>query len=87
MRHEAFDRELHTLALTSRLGEIDAPTLVVGGRHDRAIPVQHSEELAVGIPHAVLRIFEESGHFPYLEEPDAFHETVASFLTAANHRD
>ena len=39
----------------SRLGRIEAPTLVVHGRNDRMIPVANAETLAAGIPGARLR--------------------------------
>ncbi|MEJ7584856.1 MAG: alpha/beta hydrolase [Acidimicrobiales bacterium] len=79
-RQRSFVAQLPTLALGSRLGELAAPTLVIGGRHDRAIPVRHAEELADGIVDARLVIFEHSGHFPYLEEPGRFSLILREFL-------
>lgn len=81
-RQRSFAAELPELRLWDRLHEITVPTLVIGGRHDRAIPVQHSEELADRIPNGRLLIFETSGHFPYLEEPDAYVQVLSAFLAA-----
>lgn len=56
--------------------------LVVCGQHDPQYPPACSEELAAGIRHAALVSFERSGHFPFIEEPEAFWATVDAFLTA-----
>ncbi len=64
----------------ARLGAIAAPTLVLVGRHDRNCGVRPSEEVARRIPRAELRIFEESAHFPDIEEPAAYAWAVREFL-------
>jgi pimeloyl-ACP methyl ester carboxylesterase len=63
-----------------RLGEIAAPALVLNGRHDRFCPPSQAETLRRGIPEAELVLFERSGHFPWIEEPEAFFAAVRSFL-------
>lgn len=63
-----------------RLGEIAAPTLVLGGRHDWVTPYGESEVIAAGIPGSELVIFEESGHLPFVEEQDRFLEVVRRFM-------
>jgi len=63
-----------------RLGEIRAPTLVCVGRFDPQAPVPCSEELARGIPGARLAIFEQSGHYPFVEEQARFTQIVSHFL-------
>lgn len=68
---------------SSRLGEVRVPTLVLAGRHDPQMPPACAEELAAGIPHAQLAVFERSGHYPFVEEPEAFWETVRRFLQPA----
>lgn len=72
------------LDYSSRLGEIEVPTLILCGRHDPQYPPACSEELAAGIKGAELVWFESSGHYPYVEEPDAFFAAVGQFLGAAN---
>ena len=66
--------------LTDRLGEVTAPTLVLCGRHDWVCPSPQSEILAAGIPGAELVVFEDCGHFPWLEAPDEFWPAVERFL-------
>lgn len=83
-RHRLFAAELPNMALVEHLEEIAVSTLVIGGRYDRAIPVHHSVELAEHIPGAQLVVFEHSGHFPYLEEPDRFRRMLAGYL--ASHK-
>jgi len=55
---------------------------VLAGRHDPESPVPASEELYNGIPDAQLVIFENSGHFPFIEEEMLFSETLDRFLTS-----
>lgn len=65
-----------------RLGEICAPTLILGGAHDIITPVpQGAERLHAGIPGSELVVFKESGHFPFIEEPEAFTDVVRGWLS------
>ena len=66
-----------------RLREIDAPTLILCGRHDPQYAPACSEELAAGIRGSQVAWFEHSGHFPFIEEPEAFWPVVGNFLAAA----
>jgi proline iminopeptidase len=78
--NQAFAGNLPHYDLTGRLHEIRCPVLIVVGRHDWITPVAASEEIAAGIPHAELVIFEHSGHSPQLEENEKFVATVRDFL-------
>ena len=78
---QAFHVCLPGYDVRGRLAEIATPTLVLGGRWDWIAPPEHgSKVLAAEMPDAELRIFEESGHFPFIEERDAFLATVVSWL-------
>jgi proline iminopeptidase len=68
------------LSYAARLGEVQAPTLILAGKHDPEAPLQCSEELWQGIPDATLVIFEKSGHSPFIEEAPLFVDTVDAFL-------
>jgi proline iminopeptidase len=68
------------LSYADRLAEVRAPTLILAGRHDPEAPLQCSEELLQGIPDASLVVFEQSGHFPFIEEASLFAQTVDAFL-------
>jgi pimeloyl-ACP methyl ester carboxylesterase len=56
------------------------PTLIVWGRHDRMIPVDHAVRAHEEIPGSRLVIFEDSGHFPHAEEPQRFVDAVTDFV-------
>lgn len=63
------------------LGEITAPALILAGRHDFIMPPRPTAEvLAAGLPQASLIVFEDSGHFPFIEEPERFLATVGDWL-------
>jgi pimeloyl-ACP methyl ester carboxylesterase len=56
------------------------PTLVVWGGRDRMIPVQHAEHARASITGCRVEIFEQSGHFPHLDEPDRFAAVLRKFV-------
>ncbi|TMB06275.1 MAG: alpha/beta hydrolase [Deltaproteobacteria bacterium] len=66
--------------LRPHLPTLDVPTAVLHGRHDRLLPLGDGEALAKGIRGARLVVFEESGHAPFLEEPDAFNTALGELL-------
>lgn len=64
-----------------RLGEIEAPTLILSGRDDIIVPPEHgAKRLHEGMPHSELVLFEHSGHFPFVEEQDRFLQVVREWL-------
>lgn len=72
-----------TFNTTPQLHRIQLPTLVVTGRQDWVTPLEPAaQRLAVGIPGASLAVFEQSGHFPFIEEADLFVDTVWRWLCA-----
>lgn len=61
-----------------RLSGIEAPTLVIYGGHEAS---QVSQNLLVkSIPDAKLVILEDCGHFPYIEQPEAYFSSIREFL-------
>jgi pimeloyl-ACP methyl ester carboxylesterase len=63
-----------------QLSAINRPTLIAWGRHDGLLPVSNAFAGVKQIPHAHLRIFENSAHAPMMEEPEAFNAAVQEFL-------
>ena len=66
------------------------PTLILWGRRDRMIPVEHAFAAHEAIPQSRLVIFEDSGHFPQAEEPQRFFGVVSDFVDtteAGRHSD
>ncbi|WP_433709284.1 alpha/beta fold hydrolase [Nocardia sp. CA-084685] len=62
------------------LAWIDTPTVVVCGTADGVTPLEHSAELAEGIPDAELATIEGCGHFSALEEPARIAEILRTQL-------
>jgi pimeloyl-ACP methyl ester carboxylesterase len=65
--------------VTSRLGEIEVPTLLLSGRYDESTPKQN-EIMRDGITKAEWHIFENSAHCAVVEEPEAFRAEVDMFI-------
>jgi pimeloyl-ACP methyl ester carboxylesterase len=56
------------------------PFLIVWGERDPIIPVAHGETTHAAVPGSRLEVFEGSGHFPQLDDPERFSELVADFI-------
>jgi 3-oxoadipate enol-lactonase len=67
-----------------RLGEVNAPTLLIVGAYDHAELRRAAEEMASGIPHAQKEIIvvENAAHFPNIEQPSQVNEVLLRFLAA-----
>jgi proline iminopeptidase len=74
------DKEAATMDLRPYLKNISVPTLVVVGRHDFITNVAMAEEMVKYLPDARLEIFEDSGHFALVEEPDKFYRVIKEFV-------
>ncbi len=61
------------------LRRIRVPTQILIGRYDLT-SVETAREMGRRIPRSTVVVFEQSGHFMYLEEPDKFRSEVRSFL-------
>ena len=68
---------LEDLDLTLLLGDITAPTLVIGGADDRVFPPEHSRAIAELIPGAKVEIIEGTGHGLLFERADRILELLA----------
>jgi proline iminopeptidase len=66
-----------------RLPEIVARSLVAVGSHDFICSPVQARTIHEGIRGSQLVEFENSGHLPWLEEPDAFFSTVRRFVLNA----
>lgn len=54
----------------SVLRRCHVPALIMSGAYDQVTPVKRHELLADLMPQARLRVFQGSGHFPTLEQPE-----------------
>jgi len=67
--------------LMSHLGQISAPTLVIGGTADQLTPPKYAAFLAEHIPGARLALIKGAGHMVMLEQPDLVAGHVREFLS------
>ena len=83
-RHEVglhfFRGESFTIDLFPELGDVTAPTLVLGGELDPITPVADAEEIAAAIPGAELRIFAGAGHGVFRDQPQEAIDVIREFL-------
>jgi proline iminopeptidase len=63
-----------------RLGQIQAPTLVLAGNRDFVFPPECQEALAGGIPGARLVLIDRAGHSPMDEQPAETLQAVRNFF-------
>lgn len=75
-----FSRELHVFDVTRKLGLITVPTLILCGRYDVQCPLEYSLEMNELIPDSTLAIFDDSNHYPFLEEAERFSGFYQSFI-------
>jgi proline iminopeptidase len=65
----------------SRLKEIKAPALIIVGSDDFICPPSQAELLHAGLPGSELVVVKNSGHFPYVEQPEPFFQAVLDWLS------
>jgi len=82
---EAYLSQLHSIQVhnaTARLGQISAPTLVLGAPKDLIFPPDQSQQLHDGIPGSQLAFTAHGGHAFLWEWPEEFNKAVLDFLDA-----
>jgi pimeloyl-ACP methyl ester carboxylesterase len=79
-----WEREIfETFDLRPELGEITGPTLVITGEEDFITGPPSARELTAGIEHAETVLLPDTGHFIFVESPEAFRDAVLAFLGVA----
>ncbi|TKI17054.1 alpha/beta hydrolase [Bacillus wiedmannii] len=78
-RMNAFANEYPSFDLREHLPSIQTKTLIICGRHDVQCPIQYSIEMHDGIRNSIFVIFEESNHYPFLEESSRFTSITQTF--------
>lgn len=71
---KAFERLIEPMA------RLDVPTLVLWGAHDRAVPVEQAWRQRESFPNAEVVVLDDSGHWPYLDDPEGTAGVVLPFL-------
>ena len=68
-------------AFLSRVDQVKCPALVIWGRQDKFLPVDHVDILKTHLPHAQYEIIETCGHVPMTEIAERFNRMCLVFLS------
>jgi non-heme chloroperoxidase len=72
-----------TVDHVARLGEIEAPTLILWGEQDALVPREEQERLAAAIPDATLKMYPDAGHAVHWERPGQVVRDLGAFMRDA----
>jgi len=75
-----WEPHLHNPKLKHRLNRIKVPTLFVWGEKDGITPPSYGKAYAGLVAGAKLTVIAQAGHYPHLEQPDAFLKELRAFL-------
>jgi len=70
----------HFASITSKLGTIQQPVLLLWGADDQVTPVRFGERLARELPRAELKIYPACGHLPMVEARNQSTRDLVHFL-------
>jgi 2-hydroxy-6-oxonona-2,4-dienedioate hydrolase len=78
----AYQNSTTTQIDLSRLKSIeDIPTLIIWGKSDNLIPIEHSEPFKQVLKNYRVEMIEDAGHAPFAEKPAITCELLHSFLS------
>ena len=72
--------EMAKLDFRPQLKDLRMPMLIMAGRFDRILFPRYQVKFKSYAPQAQFVMFEKSGHFPFIEEPENFTRIVKEFL-------
>jgi pimeloyl-ACP methyl ester carboxylesterase len=75
-----FSRTGQQISYVDRLGEVEAPVLLVWGELDRVFPAKQAVAASKALPTSWLEVFEGIGHVPHVEAAPAFTALVKRWL-------
>jgi pimeloyl-ACP methyl ester carboxylesterase len=70
---------MHDPKLKSRLHRIHIPTLFLWGNADRILTEDYGRAYCAAIPGARFETIARAGHYPHIEQPDAFARGIFAF--------
>ena len=71
---------MHNPKLTRRLHRVQVPTLVVWGKNDGIVSAAYGKAYSKLIKGAKFATVAKAGHFPQLEQPEAFMKAIGGFV-------
>jgi pimeloyl-ACP methyl ester carboxylesterase len=66
--------------LRAEIKQIKAASLIIAGLNDLFVPPYLARGVADGLAEVELEIWEETGHFPFLEDPERFNRRLDLFI-------
>jgi pimeloyl-ACP methyl ester carboxylesterase len=63
-----------------KAGKHKKPTLLLWGKDDTTIPLDHSTDICRAIPHTQIYIIEGCGHLPHYEKPEFVNPLILNFI-------
>jgi pimeloyl-ACP methyl ester carboxylesterase len=76
----AWEPFMHNPKLKRRLHRIKVPTRLIWGEHDGIVTPAYGKAYADAIPGAMLQVIPGAGHFPHIEQPEAFMAALREFV-------
>ncbi|MEA2879251.1 MAG: hypothetical protein QOF14_4447 [Hyphomicrobiales bacterium] len=77
---------MHDPKLRGLLRRIRVPTLVLWGDRDRIVSPDYGRAFSAEIVGSQFQLIENAGHYPFVEQPQAFHSQVAAFIDNPQHQ-
>lgn len=71
--------------LSDILPSVSQPTLLIWGENDTDSPLEVGKKMESLIPNAGLVVWENAGHYAFLDRPDQFNVVARHFLTDGNN--
>src|SRR6266513_4268183 len=75
----AWNPYMYDPKLKARLHRIRIPTLFLWGAQDGFAPLSYGRSFCAAVPGAKFEEIDESGHFPYMEQPETVARRVIEF--------
>jgi pimeloyl-ACP methyl ester carboxylesterase len=66
--------------LAAALAPLDRPALVLWGRRDPYLRVEHAERQRAAFPRAEVVVLDDAGHWPFVDRPREVAARVTAFL-------
>lgn len=77
---EAQGEAVAAFDVSSRLSELDVPTLLMHGTEDRVLPVENARLLHERLPNSELELVEAGPHLFFIEDATLVNRTLRTFL-------
>lgn len=78
-RMNYFAKEFRSFDVNEQLANITTKTLIICGKHDVQCPIASSLQIQQGIRSSSFIPFENSNHYPFLEEQEKFSSVITAF--------